>query len=151
MKSVTTGKPSRTDLAKLKKRRDSEIDVTDAPYNAHSAQDVSRFWANATVMPPRLRGQRGPQRAPTKQVVSMRLDRLVVDHFKAEGRHWQTRVNDALLKIVEKSIASTRRRVKVNVERLIPASQRPKVATDAKTGALGRRLRAKGKPVAKRA
>jgi uncharacterized protein (DUF4415 family) len=151
MKSATTGKPSRTDLAKLKKRRDSEIDITDAPYNAHSAQDVSRFWANATVMPPRLRGQRGPQRAPTKQVVSMRLDRLVVDHFKAEGRHWQTRVNDALLKIVEKSIASTRRHVKVNVERLIPASQRPTVATDAKTGALGRRLRAKGKPVAKRA
>ena len=151
MKSATTGKPSRIALAKLKKRRDSEIDVTDAPYNAHSAQDVSRFWANATVMPPRLRGQRGPQRAPTKQMVSMRLDRLVVDHFKAEGPHWQTRVNDALLKIVEKSIASTRRGVKVNVERLIPASQRPKVATDAKTGALGRRLRAKGKPVAKRA
>jgi hypothetical protein len=81
----------------------------------------------------------------------MRLDRLVVDHFKAEGPHWQTRVNDALLKIVEKSIASTRRGVKVNVERLIPASQRPQVARDAKTGALGRRLRAKGKPVAKRA
>ena len=151
MKSATTGKPSRTDLAKLKKRRDSEVDVTDAPYNARSAQDVSRFWASATVMPPRLRGQRGPQRAPTKQVVSMRLDRMVIDHFKTEGRYWQTRVNDALLKIVEKSIASTRHGVKVNVERLIPASQRRKVATDVKSGTLGRRLRAKGKPVAKRA
>ena len=77
----------------------------------------------------------------------MRLDRLVVEHFKADGPHWQTRVNDTLLKIVEKSIASTRRGVKVNVQRPIPASQRSKVG--AKTGALGRRLRAKGKPVAK--
>lgn len=151
MKSATTGKPSRTDLARLKKRSDSEIDVTDVPYNAHSAQDVSRFWAKATVMPPRLRGQRGPQRAPTKQLVSMRLDRLVVDHFKAEGPQWQTRVNDALLKIVEKSIASARRGAKVNVARLIAASQRSKAARDAKTGALGSGQRAKGKPAAKRA
>jgi len=149
MKSANTGKPSRTNLAKLKKRSDSEIDVTGTPYNAHSAQDVNRFWENATVMPPRLRGQRGPQRTPTKQMVSMRLDRLVVEHFKADGPHWQTRVNDTLLKIVEKSIASTRRGVKVNVQHPIPASQRSKVG--AKTGALGHRLRAKGKPVAKRA
>ena len=151
MKSADTGKPSRADLAKLKKRGDSEIDVTDAPYNPHNAQEVSRYWANATVMPPRLRGQRGPQRAPTKQMVSMRLDRLVVDHFKAEGPHWQTRVNDALLKIVEKSVTSTKRDVKVNIERVIPSSLRPRVATDKKAGALGRRLRAKGKPAAKRA
>jgi uncharacterized protein (DUF4415 family) len=149
MKSANTGKPSGTNLAKLKKRSDSEIDVTDTPYNAHSAQDVSRFWENATAKPPRLRGQRGPQRRPTKQMVSMRLDRLVVEHFKADGPHWQTRVNNTLLKIVEKSIASTRRGVKVNVHRPIPASQRSKVGT--KTGALDRRLRTKGKPVAKRA
>lgn len=148
MKSANIGKPSRTDLAKLKQRSDREIDVTDAPYKARSARDVNRFWENATVMPPRLRGQRGPQRAPTKQMVSMRLDRLVVDHFKADGPHWQTRVNDLLLKIVKKSSASTKRGVKVNV---IPASQRPKVARDAKTGSLGRRLRAPGKPVAKHA
>lgn len=151
MKSATTGKPSKADLAKLKRRSDSEIDVTDAPYNPHRALDVNRFWANATVMPPRLRGQRGPQRAPTKQLVSIRLDRFVVDHFKAHGPHWQTRVNDALLKIVGKSIASTRGGAKVNVERLVSTSQRPKAARDAKTGALGGRLRAKGKPTAKRA
>src|SRR6202047_4333292 len=117
MKSANTGKPSRTNLAKRKKRSDSEIDVTGTPYNAHSAQDVNRFWENATVMPARLRGQRGPQRTPTKQMVSIRLDRLVVEHFKADGPHWQTRVNDTLLKIVKKSIASMRRGVKVNDQR----------------------------------
>jgi uncharacterized protein (DUF4415 family) len=150
MKSANIGKPSRTDLAKLKKQGDSDIDVTDAPYNARSARDVNRFWENATVMPPRLRGQRGPQRAPTKQMVSMRLDRLVVDHFKADGPHWQTRVNDLLLKIVKKSSASTKRGAKVNLERFIPPSQRPKVTRGTKTGARGRRLRATGKPVVKR-
>src|ERR1700730_17896319 len=85
MKSANTGKPSRTNLAKLKKRSDSMIDVTGSPYDGHSAQHVNRFWENATVMPGRLRGQRGPQRTPTKQMVSMRLDRLVVEHFKADG------------------------------------------------------------------
>jgi uncharacterized protein (DUF4415 family) len=149
MKSANTGKPSRTNLAKLKKRSDCEIDVIGTPYNAHSAQDVKRLWENATVIPTRLRGQRVPQRTPTKQMVSMRLDRLVVEHFKADGPHWQTRVNDTLLKIVKKAIASTRRGVKVDVQRPIPASQRSKVG--AKAGALGRRLRAKGKPAAKRA
>ena len=150
MKSATTGKPSKTDLGKLKKRSDSEVDVTDAPYNAHNAQDVNRFWANATVVRPRLRGERGPQRSPTKQLVSMRLDRVIVDHFKADGPYWQTRVNDVLLRIVEASIASTRRGVKLNVERVIPARQRPKVERNPKTDALGRQLRTKGKPVAKR-
>src|ERR1700737_1297391 len=117
MKSANTGKPSGTNLAKLKKRSDSEIDVTGTPYNPHSAQEGNRFWEKGTVMPPRLRGQRGPQRTPTKQMVSIRLDRLVVEHFKADGPHWQTRVNDTLLKIVKKSIASIAPGAKENAER----------------------------------
>jgi uncharacterized protein (DUF4415 family) len=149
MKSANTGKPSRADLTKLRKRSDSTIDVTDTPYDAHSEQDVNRFWENARVMPPRLRGQRGPQRAPTKQLVSMRLDRLVIDHFKADGPHWQTRVNDTLLEIVKKS-ASSRRVVKACVQRPIPESQRLKVGREADS-AFGRRRKVKGKPVLKRA
>ena len=131
MKSARIGKPSKTDLAKLKKRSDSDIDITDTPYNARSARDVERFWENASVTPPRKRGQRGPQRAPTKQLVSMRLDRLVVDHFRADGPHWQTRVNDVLVEIVKKASAPTPSRAKVKVERVIPVNHRPKVARDA--------------------
>ena len=44
----------------------------------------------------RRRGQRGPQKSPTKQLVSLRLDRDVVDHFRALGAGWQARINDAL-------------------------------------------------------
>jgi uncharacterized protein (DUF4415 family) len=46
----------------------------------------------------RSRGQRGPQKAPTKQQVTLRLDKDVVDRFRATGAGWQGRINDALRK-----------------------------------------------------
>lgn len=39
---------------------------------------------------------RGPQRAPTKVAVSIRLDRDVVESLKAEGAGWQGRANRLL-------------------------------------------------------
>ena len=44
----------------------------------------------------RARGQRGPQKAPTKQHVSMRLDPAVLAHFRASGPGWQSRINEVL-------------------------------------------------------
>lgn len=44
--------------------------------------------------------QRGPQKAPTKVAVSIRLSRDVVEHFKAGGPGWQARIDEALQKIV---------------------------------------------------
>lgn len=44
----------------------------------------------------RARGRRGPQKAPVKERVGLRLDRAVLDHFRASGKGWQTRINDAL-------------------------------------------------------
>ena len=46
----------------------------------------------------RGRGQRGPQKAPTKQQVTLRLDRDVIERFLATGPGWQGRINDALRK-----------------------------------------------------
>jgi uncharacterized protein (DUF4415 family) len=45
-----------------------------------------------------LRRGRGAQKAPTKKLVSLRLDQRVIDHFKATGEGWQTRINEVLLK-----------------------------------------------------
>lgn len=45
----------------------------------------------------RTRGQRGPQKAPTKCQVTLRLDPEVIDFYKATGTGWQSRINDALL------------------------------------------------------
>lgn len=41
----------------------------------------------------RKRGQRGPQKAPVKEAVSLRIDKDVLARFKATGRGWQTRMN----------------------------------------------------------
>jgi len=46
----------------------------------------------------RSRGERGPQKAPTKQQVTLRLDRDVVERFRATGAGWQGRINEALRK-----------------------------------------------------
>jgi uncharacterized protein (DUF4415 family) len=47
-------------------------------------------------------GVRGPQKAPTKIRVSVRLSREVVDYFRATGAGWQTRLDQELLELVHK-------------------------------------------------
>jgi uncharacterized protein (DUF4415 family) len=42
------------------------------------------------------RRARGPQKAPTKIPVSIRLSRDVVAFFKAGGAGWQRRINEVL-------------------------------------------------------
>ena len=44
--------------------------------------------------------RRGPQKAPRKIALSLRLSPEVVKHFRAKGRGWQTRIDDALRKLV---------------------------------------------------
>lgn len=41
-------------------------------------------------------GQRGPQAAPTKTLVSVRYSPEVLAYFKASGAGWQTRMDEAL-------------------------------------------------------
>ena len=43
---------------------------------------------------------RGPQKAPTKVALSLRLSPEVVTHFKAGGRGWQTRIDETLKKLI---------------------------------------------------
>jgi len=51
------------------------------------------------------RRTRGPQKSPTKQLISLRLDRDVIEAFKAQGPGWQTRMNAAL----REAMATTRK------------------------------------------
>jgi uncharacterized protein (DUF4415 family) len=37
-----------------------------------------------------------------KEMVSLRLDRDILDHFQSEGPGWQDRINDALRKLIGK-------------------------------------------------
>lgn len=48
-------------------------------------------------------GKRGPQRAPTKQLVSLRLSPEVLAHYRATGPGWQTRIDQALKRVVARA------------------------------------------------
>ena len=39
---------------------------------------------------------RGPQKAPTKEQINIRLSRTVLEAFRAAGTGWQTRIDEAL-------------------------------------------------------
>jgi uncharacterized protein (DUF4415 family) len=45
--------------------------------------------------------RRGPQKAPTKVAVSIRLSPDVLSHFKAKGPGWQSRIDEALRKVAK--------------------------------------------------
>ncbi|WP_339347515.1 BrnA antitoxin family protein [uncultured Sphingomonas sp.] len=47
----------------------------------------------------RMRGTRGPQKEPTKVSTTIRIDRDILERFRATGRGWQGRMNDALRKV----------------------------------------------------
>lgn len=91
--------------------------MTDDEINRAIAEDPDTFvptkaeWKKARpareVLPPdlynalvessrRARGQRGPQKSPVKEQISIRLDTDVVEHFRSGGAGWQSRLNEAL-------------------------------------------------------
>ena len=53
------------------------------------------------VLPQRKRGERGPQKAPKKESVTMRYSPEVVEYFKSTGPGWQTRVNRVLKEYIK--------------------------------------------------
>jgi uncharacterized protein (DUF4415 family) len=59
------------------------------------ARPISEFPELVEAML-RYRGQRGKQKAPTKELISLRVDRDVVEAYRATGRGWQARANEAL-------------------------------------------------------
>jgi uncharacterized protein (DUF4415 family) len=98
---------SRTDWERVKRNYDSNApipyDPEDGPYDPNDEAAVDAYWDQAIITRP---GQRGPQKAPTKQLISLRLSQEVVDHYKSLGPGWQTRIDEAL----KKTIAPKRRK-----------------------------------------
>ena len=48
-------------------------------------------------------GIRGPQKSPTKKLVSLRLSPEVLHHYKATGPGWQTRIDQVLKRSVARA------------------------------------------------
>jgi uncharacterized protein (DUF4415 family) len=84
-------------MAKRKPLTDKNGEVGElmaADFRAMKPPDA--FPELATLV--RGRGERGPQKSPTKQQVTLRLDRDVVERFRATGAGWQKKINDVLRK-----------------------------------------------------
>ena len=81
-------------MPKLKPLTDAKGEVRDL-----TAKDLKGFRSAREVLPGSLRrkvGVRGPQRLATKERITIRLSREVVQSFRATGEGWQTRVDAAL-------------------------------------------------------
>lgn len=79
----------------------SQEDWDDIDNPEWTAEDFKRSKPAEEVVPDVVkayRRARGPQKAPTKRLVSLRLDPEVLGYFRATGRGWQKRINAALRK-----------------------------------------------------
>ena len=86
--------------AKLPKKTSAKVDDPDNP-----------AWTEDMLGAPVLKHGRGPQTAPTKVLTSIRLDADVLAFFKAQGDGYQSRINEALRRVVNGNLASTDNRL----------------------------------------
>jgi uncharacterized protein (DUF4415 family) len=100
-------KPSWLEISDEEEARIQKGIAEDPDNPEWTEEDFKRARPAREVLPPeffeaikRLRGQRGKQKAPTKELVTLRLDRDVVAHFKATGERWRTRINETLKKAI---------------------------------------------------
>jgi uncharacterized protein (DUF4415 family) len=85
MKEKNLKKNSRSDWARVDALRDEDIDFSDIPELGEA------FFQNAII------------RLPEKKVpVCIRLDREVVDWFKARGKRYQSKINAVLKAFIER-------------------------------------------------
>jgi|ERR1035438_606935 uncharacterized protein (DUF4415 family) len=77
----------------------------DGPYDPNDAEAARAWLAQADLVRNGKvvrSGKRGPQKTPTKKLVSLRLSPEVIDHFKATGPGWQTRIDTTLLRAIKR-------------------------------------------------
>jgi uncharacterized protein (DUF4415 family) len=72
-------KMSKKDLERVRNIKEEEIDYSDIP------PLDEEFWSNAKLVIPER-----------KRSISLRIDKEILDFFKADGRGYQTRINSVL-------------------------------------------------------
>jgi uncharacterized protein (DUF4415 family) len=103
---VAAAKAKKTSPPKRNKRKEAALS---ADFPELSDEQLAAMRPAREVMPveffeavKRKQGQRGPGVKPAKVHVSMRLDPLVVETFKAGGKNWQRDINETLLRVVKR-------------------------------------------------
>jgi uncharacterized protein (DUF4415 family) len=89
----------------MKRKRRVNPELTDEDNPELTDEDFAR--AKPFVQLPRrlqtkLRKVRGPQKAPTKERITIRLSRDVLARFRASGPGWQSKIDEALRRASDK-------------------------------------------------
>jgi uncharacterized protein (DUF4415 family) len=93
-------------MAKAKRKRPSAYGVPDEDIPEMTEEDFRKARPFLEVFPEfteavkRMRGR--PRAEHPKVQVTLRLDPEVVDAFKEEGRGWQGRINETLVRAVKR-------------------------------------------------
>ncbi len=87
--------------------RDSTKPLTDAEGEVRELLDedfarMKRFSELSEGLQAKLRKGRGKQKAPTKELISLRVSRDVLGRFRETGEGWQTRMDEALREWIER-------------------------------------------------
>jgi len=85
------------------KAKYTAADLADIDSPPLTDAELARLRPAREVIPDVLklvRRFRGRQKAPTKRLISLRLDPDVIEHFRARGPGWQARINSTLRKAV---------------------------------------------------
>ncbi len=74
--------------------------VSDNPKLTDEQLSKARPFAEALPeLAASIRRGRGPNKAPTKKLVSLRLSGQVIEKYKADGHGWQSRIDQDLRRI----------------------------------------------------
>jgi uncharacterized protein (DUF4415 family) len=88
----------------------------DADNPEWTRDDFAKAKAPGKVLPADVLSKfgkhRGPQKAPKKVPVSIRLSPIVVSHFRRQGPGWQARIDAVLTRIVKKETQPTPTRIR---------------------------------------
>jgi uncharacterized protein (DUF4415 family) len=90
-------------MPNIKKKGYSARDLREVSDNPElTKEDFAKARPFAEALPDlaaSIRRGRGPNKAPTKQLVSLRLSGKVIEVYKAKGPGWQSRIDQDLRRI----------------------------------------------------
>ena len=91
----------------MKKTPDPEmIDDENPEWTDQMFKEAVKFKDLPPDLQKTLRRARGPQKAPTKEMITLRLSKSVLTHFRETGKGWQTRIDEALVELVRQREAA---------------------------------------------
>lgn len=92
----------------MARKRKANPERLDAENPEWTREDFERARPASEALPRSLlRKVRGPQKAPTKERVTIRLSRDVLERFRAGGRGWQGRIDEALRRVSARGSSRT--------------------------------------------